>query len=379
MRRPCRSPNLVRRTVRLPPTASPSASRRSLGWLAVAPLPGPAGHPRNPRSSGVVARRSPPRPSQRRAAAPPASAAASPTSSPRPSPARPRSDRDARPAVLPGRPAAVQARSASRSLAPSATPRSRPRLDARLEALRKRAGIPGMSAAILFADGTRWTGTAGYADVAARRPVTADTGFAVASVSKTFTAALIMGLVEDGTLGLDDSARTYLPSLPSKADHDPRAARPHERAARLLLRAGVDHALLSKPTRSWDPGPFAQVRRQAVLQARRVVALLEHELPGPRDRRRGRRPGDRRRPAAYPVPRAARARSHVLPGSREAARPARPRLSLPGNGRDAARDRPVGRDGGRAVHVGRDRGRRRGLDRHDGDRPCLLGPGAVRR
>ena len=91
---------------------------------------------------------------------------------------------------------------------PSATLKLRAALDARLESLRATYGIPGISAAILFADGSIWRGTAGLADVAARRPVTSDTEFSVASISKTFTAALILALAQDGRLGLDSSAKT---------------------------------------------------------------------------------------------------------------------------------------------------------------------------
>jgi CubicO group peptidase (beta-lactamase class C family) len=87
-------------------------------------------------------------------------------------------------------------------------------LDARLARLRAKYGLPGVSAAIIFADGSMWRGTGGDADVAAGVPVTPDTSFSVASVSKTFTAALILALIEDGRLSLDGSAKGYLPSLP---------------------------------------------------------------------------------------------------------------------------------------------------------------------
>jgi CubicO group peptidase (beta-lactamase class C family) len=40
-----------------------------------------------------------------------------------------------------------------------------------------------VSVAIAFADGSVWRGQAGLADVASKRPVTADTAFSVASVS----------------------------------------------------------------------------------------------------------------------------------------------------------------------------------------------------
>ena len=52
-------------------------------------------------------------------------------------------------------------------------------LDARLERLRAKYGIPGVSAAIMFADGSIWRGATGDADVATGVPVTPDTSFSV--------------------------------------------------------------------------------------------------------------------------------------------------------------------------------------------------------
>lgn len=46
----------------------------------------------------------------------------------------------------------------------------------------------------------------------------ADTRFEVGSVSKTFTAASILMLVQDGKLKLDDDIRTYLPEMPDYGD-----------------------------------------------------------------------------------------------------------------------------------------------------------------
>ncbi len=135
----------------------------------------------------------------------------------------------------------------------TATPMLRAALDARLEALRAKSGIPGISAAILFPDGTTWRGVAGLADVAAARKVTPDTAFPVASVSKTFTAGVILGLVQDGRLDLDASARSYLPTLPIDPAITIRELLDHTSGLRdFFFGAGVDHALLSKPARVWD-------------------------------------------------------------------------------------------------------------------------------
>lgn len=87
----------------------------------------------------------------------------------------------------------------------------RDRLQAELDTTRVRLGIPGVSVTVLLPDGTSWTGTSGLADVGGSRAVTPDTAFAVGSISKTFTSALILRLVGEGRIALDTPARGYLP------------------------------------------------------------------------------------------------------------------------------------------------------------------------
>jgi len=135
----------------------------------------------------------------------------------------------------------------------SATPELKAALDARLERLRSKRGIPGISAAIVFADGSSWQGTAGLADVGAGVPVEAETAFSVASVSKTFTSALILALVEDGRLSLDSTARTYLPTLRINRSITVRQLLDHTSGLRdFYYNANIDHALLVKPAKVWS-------------------------------------------------------------------------------------------------------------------------------
>ena len=182
---------------------------------------------------------------------------------------------------------------------PSATPMLRDVLDARLARLRTKYGLPGVSAAILFADGSIWRGTAGDADVATGVPVTPDTSFSVASVSKTFTAALILALVEDGRLSLDRSAKGYLPSLPIDPAITVRELLDHTSGLRdFYFGAGVDHALLSKPARVWDPARSFKYVGKPFSKPGARMALLEHELPRPRDAGRSRRWRARGEPVA---------------------------------------------------------------------------------
>jgi D-alanyl-D-alanine carboxypeptidase len=135
----------------------------------------------------------------------------------------------------------------------SATPLLRAVLDARLAALRARYGIPGVSVAIVFADGSTWHGESGLADVAAGRSVTSDTAFSIASVSKTFTAALILALVDDGRLSLESSAKTYLPDVAIDPSITVRELLDHTSGLRdFYFHPRIDKALLTRPARVWD-------------------------------------------------------------------------------------------------------------------------------
>jgi CubicO group peptidase (beta-lactamase class C family) len=64
-------------------------------------------------------------------------------------------------------------------------------------------GIPGAGLALVRLDGVEWAGGVGYADRDAGTPVTADTHFRAGSISKTFVAAALVQLYEDGELDLD--------------------------------------------------------------------------------------------------------------------------------------------------------------------------------
>ena len=135
----------------------------------------------------------------------------------------------------------------------SATPDLRAALDARLARFQAKTGIPGVSVAIVFPDGSTWRGSAGLADVATGREVTPDTAFSVASVSKTFTAALVLALVEDGRLGLDTAVRIYLPTAPVAPATTVRQLLDHTSGLRDFYHgSGIDAALLSRPGRTWD-------------------------------------------------------------------------------------------------------------------------------
>jgi CubicO group peptidase (beta-lactamase class C family) len=106
--------------------------------------------------------------------------------------------------------------------APTATPaapatmaRLIPEIDRLFETFQRESHAPGLIYGIV-ADG-RLVHVRGFGvqDIEARRPVTADSLFRIASMSKAFTALAILRLRDEGRISLDALAETYVPELRS--------------------------------------------------------------------------------------------------------------------------------------------------------------------
>ena len=180
---------------------------------------------------------------------PPAPSASAPSGIPQsPSPSGPSPS---------GPPASPEPSSPAPSSPPATGPPSAPlavQLQATLDRVRTKLAIPGVSATIVLPDGSSWTGVSGLADVKARTKVSADTAFAYASVSKTFTSALILQLIGEGRLRLTDSAARILPPLRLKID--PRITvgmllNHTSGLADFFLNPKIDRPLQSSPTTAW--------------------------------------------------------------------------------------------------------------------------------
>ncbi len=74
-----------------------------------------------------------------------------------------------------------------------------------------RAHMPGLSAAIVKNGQIVWTGAYGYSRVNTKEPVTSETLFELASVSKTVIATAVMQVWESGFLDLNADINLYLP------------------------------------------------------------------------------------------------------------------------------------------------------------------------
>lgn len=75
------------------------------------------------------------------------------------------------------------------------------------------AGYPGAITARTDPDGTRHIATAGYGNVAARNLVHPDSEVRIGSATKTFTAVVILQLIQEGKFSLETSVEELLPEV----------------------------------------------------------------------------------------------------------------------------------------------------------------------
>lgn len=101
------------------------------------------------------------------------------------------------------------------------------RFEAALAATVAGQGAPGTVMLVEDGAGHRWVGIDGVADVSTGEPATEDTLFLTASTAKTFTAAVVLALVDEGRLSLDQTLDAWVPRVPD--------------ADRITLRMLLDH------------------------------------------------------------------------------------------------------------------------------------------
>jgi len=126
------------------------------------------------------------------------------------------------------------------------------KLQSRLNKLRSKYAIPGVSVTIILGDGSTWTGTSGMANVRKQTRVKDDTAFALASVSKTYTAALILALADEGKLDLDARVSKVLPKIRFTGRATVRQLLNHTSGlSDFFLNGKIDQALFGDRSREW--------------------------------------------------------------------------------------------------------------------------------
>ncbi|MFF8810940.1 serine hydrolase domain-containing protein [Streptomyces pactum] len=122
----------------------------------------------------------------------------------------------AAPAPAAGRPATAP------TAAPAGCDQARGALTASLDTLVARHGTPGVAAEVTDPRCGRWSVARGVADLDSGRPMRAADRLRIGSVSKTFTATVVVQLAAEGRLRLDDPVERHLPGLIRGDGHDGR-------------------------------------------------------------------------------------------------------------------------------------------------------------
>ncbi|HEY7802273.1 MAG TPA: serine hydrolase domain-containing protein [Dehalococcoidia bacterium] len=87
------------------------------------------------------------------------------------------------------------------------------RLGDAIERVVEQQRIPGLNVAVVRGDDVVFSGSAGFADIEARTPMTPAHRQRIASITKTMVGLCIMALVDEGRLALDDLVRNHLPEI----------------------------------------------------------------------------------------------------------------------------------------------------------------------
>lgn len=86
-------------------------------------------------------------------------------------------------------------------------------LEARIEEARQRQNIPGLSTGVLIDQQVMWSRGFGFSDLATKHPASPETIYRIGSITKLFTATMLMMLRDAGKLQLDDPVEKYLPAF----------------------------------------------------------------------------------------------------------------------------------------------------------------------
>ncbi len=87
-------------------------------------------------------------------------------------------------------------------------------IDAFVTSLMQKRGVPGVSIAIVREGKVIYAKGYGLSDIENDVPAKPETVYQIGSMTKQFTAAIVMQLVDEGKVKIDEPARTYLTDLP---------------------------------------------------------------------------------------------------------------------------------------------------------------------
>ncbi|HEY7057971.1 MAG TPA: serine hydrolase domain-containing protein [Vicinamibacterales bacterium] len=128
-------------------------------------------------------------------------------------------------------------------------------IDRIFEQFAAQAHVPGAAWGIVIDGELAHSGTTGYRDLEAKAPVTVDTVFRIASMTKSFTAISILKLRDEGRLSLDNPVERYVPELKS-------LAYPTSDSPRVTIRHLLSHAEGFPEDNPWGDRQLADTDQQ---------------------------------------------------------------------------------------------------------------------
>ena len=142
----------------------------------------------------------------------------------------------------------------------------------RIELIRQSLDIPGMSVAVLHRQEVILARGFGVVDLAKGTPASEHTPYPIASLTKTFAAAIIMRLVEAGKLDLDQPLSSYDPGYAQwcralKARNPPWARNYNCDSERITVRYHLTHTAQGKPGTAYAYNGSVFARLTAVIDA----------------------------------------------------------------------------------------------------------------
>ena len=132
-------------------------------------------------------------------------------------------------------------------------------LEAAFEKSFEQSGAPGAIAAVRTPEGT-WVSTLGVANKASGKPMRADMHHRIGSVTKTFTATLLLRADAQGLLSLDDTIDQYIKGVPNGDKITLRQmANMSSGIASYTLDEQFQEELFSNPRKVWKPEKLARI------------------------------------------------------------------------------------------------------------------------
>jgi D-alanyl-D-alanine carboxypeptidase len=120
--------------------------------------------------------------------------------------------------------------------------------------------VPGFQSFVRTSDGKTWSGTSGTTDLARKNLMQRDDVIRIGSTTKTFTAVLVLKLVEDGHLSLDDSIAKWFPTIPNAEAITIRQLLNHSSGIPEIIQKGLMKSII--PSTYWTRDELVQLIAQ---------------------------------------------------------------------------------------------------------------------